>query len=227
MRYLFLLIALWWCLLLPAPSWALTVEDVPLLSELEAEKGKLWVLDDANTISSSTESEVSRELAALAQAKDIQIRFVTVKRIDFGQPVQEFTEALFTKWFPEPVQQANQGLIVVAVEDHRTGIAYGEKVKAVIPESVLQSTVSKNILFPVQKANYNQALIEGTNRLVAVAEGKPDPGEPVVVQESAETRNYATAEETDDNTSTIVVVVLLVLATVIPMATYYWLQNQS
>jgi len=216
-----------YCLFLGCDSaLALTVDDVPLLSELE--NGRvLRVLDDAEVLSSATETTATKELEQLASDKDIQVRILTVKRIEFGQPAQEFVDQVFDKWFPTPEAKLNQALILVAVEDHRTAIARGEAVPSVIADAILQSTVSTNMLYPVQKANYNQAVLDGTDRLVAVAYGNPDPGEPVIAQESAETRNYAKAEETDANSSTLIVIVLLFLATIIPMVTYYWLQNQS
>jgi len=205
---------------------ALTVDDIPVLSEVE-NGTVLRVLDDAEVLSNSTETTVTKELEKLAKEKDIQVRILAIKRIDYGQPAQEFVEQVFDKWFPTPEAKANQALILVAVEDHRTAIALGDAVASVVPKEIMQSIVNTNMLYPVQKANYNQAVLDGTNRLLAVALGNPDPGEPVVVQESAETRNYAKAEETDANSSTLIVIVLLVLATVIPMATYYWFQNQS
>lgn len=205
---------------------ALTVDDIPVLSEIE-NGTVLRVLDDAEVLSNSTETTVNKELERLAQEKDIQVRILAIKRIDYGQPAQEFVQQVFDKWFPTSEAKANQALILVAVEDHRTAIALGDGVTNVVPNDIMHSIVSTNMLYPVQKANYNQAVLDGTNRLLAVALGNPDPGEPVVVQESAETRNYAKAEETDANSSTLIVIVLLVLATVIPMVTYYWFQNQS
>jgi uncharacterized protein len=211
-----------------APSaWALTIDDIPSLQEIEAVNPSLRVLDDANVINTSTEGQVNQQLKELADTTGISARVVTIKRIDFGQPAQEFTRELFQKWFPSAEEQANQVLIVVATEDHRTAIATGAGVKDKLPDPIATSIVDTNMLFPVQKSNYNQALTDGIRRLVAVATGQPDPGEPVVIQEPEETRNYAKAEETDTNSSTLIVIVLLVLATVIPMVTYYWLQNQS
>ncbi len=223
----------WFCLVVligvcsfSGVAFALTVDDVPLLSEVE--NGQvLWVLDDASVLSNSTEATLTKELQRLTEDKNIQVRILTVKRIEFGQPAQEFVQQVFDKWFPTPEAKANQVLLLVAVEDHRTAIALGDKAAEVVPREIWQSIVNTNMLYPVQNANYNQAVLDGTNRLMAVAYGNPDPGEPVLPQESAETRNYAKAEETDTNSSTLIVVALLFLATVIPMATYYWFQNQS
>lgn len=212
----------------PVPTaWALTVDDIPALDEIEAPNQILRILDDANVINASTEGQISQQLGDLANTTGINTKVLTIKRIDFGQPAPEFTSELFQKWFPSAEEQANQVLIVVATEDHRTAIATGAGVKEKLPDSIASSIVQTNMLFPVQRSNFNQAVSDGISRLVAVVTGQADPGEPLVAQESAETRNYAKAEETDANSSTVLVIILLLLATVIPMVTYYWFQNQS
>lgn len=72
-------------------------------------------------------------------------------------------------------------------------------------------------------------MTDGINRLVAVLSGETDPGPPKVVEVALPQsgRNFKTAEETDGTSSTIVVVGLLIAATIIPMVTYFWFQNQS
>jgi uncharacterized protein len=82
------------------------------------------------------------------------------------------------------------------------------------------------MLYPARKANYNQSVNEGLARLEAVLRGNPDPGAPLLAVEETETSNYATREETEASSSNVVVIILLVLATLLPMATYYWLQSQ-
>ena len=83
------------------------------------------------------------------------------------------------------------------------------------------------MLYPSRKSSYNQAVNEGMARLEAVLNGNPDPGAPLFAVEETETSNYATREETEASSSNVVVIILLVLATLLPMATYYWLQSQS
>jgi uncharacterized protein len=75
----------------------------------------------------------------------------------------------------------------------------------------------------LSKSNLIKLLADGSDRLVAVLSGQPDPGEPVIKEETYATKTYTTAEETDTQTSTIVVVVLLVVATVLPMVAYFML----
>jgi len=61
---------------------------------------------------------------------------------------------------------------------------------------------------------------------VAVLSGQPDPGAPVFNEafDTLSESTFASAETTEENrgNNAVLLIVLLVLATVIPMATYYW-----
>jgi uncharacterized protein len=204
---------------------ALEVYDIPELPVGD----RTWLQDMAKVLSSSTEGAVKSKIDELAEKTDFQVRLLTVKRIDFGQPTQEFTDLVFDKWFTTPESKANQAVIVFATDDHRTAISTGDRVKAVLPNAISASIADETMLFPAKKSNYNQAAIDGINRLAAVLTGEPDPGPPKIAEEilPQSGSNFKTAKETDGAGSTIVVVGLLIAATVIPMVTYFWFQNQS
>jgi len=81
---------------------------------------------------------------------------------------------------------------------------------------------------PLREGNkYNKSFLEASDRLVAVLSGQPDPGPPVVEETVQVEGTFTSAEETDTKNSTIWVVVLLVVATVVPMATYFFYQGFS
>jgi len=212
--------------LLATPAWALQVSDIPDLAEIEELNQQTWVIDDSDTLSPLTKSTIASKAEKLAEQTGIEAHVVAIKRIDLGQPASEFTAELFDKWFATDAEKANQVLLLIATEDHRTAIHTGAKVKAILPDSIAASIADETMLYPVRKANYNQAVNEGIGRLEAVVKGNPDPGAPLLVVEETETSNYATREETESSSSNVVVVILLILATLLPMATYYWLQNQ-
>jgi uncharacterized protein len=185
---------------------------------------RTWVADFANVISSSTEQTVTDLLDKLATDTGYQVRFVTVQRIDFGQPASEFVSELFDKWFPTPEQQQKQTLFLLATEDHRTAIKIGNQV--VVPTDIATSIVSETMLFPAQKSNYNQSVADGATRLIAILTGQPDPGAPVVATDLD--LAFKPAEiKSDPVNASVIVVGFLIAATVIPMVTYYWFQNQS
>lgn len=207
-------------------AWALQVSDIPDLAEVKTLTEQTWVIDDSEVLSTLTKSAIASKAEKLAELTGIEVHVVAIQRIDLGQPASEFAAELFDKWFPSPVEKANQILLLMATEDHRTAIQTGAKVKEVLPDSIANSIADETMLYPARKANYNQAVNEGVARLDAVLRGNPDPGAPLLAVEETETSNYATKEETDTNSSTLVVVILLILATLLPMATYYWLQSQ-
>ena len=212
--------------LLVGNAWALQVSDIPSLDEIKELNGQTWVIDDSETLSNTTKNAIASKAEALAETTGLEVRVVAIKRIDLGQPAAEFTAELFDQWFPSEAAKANQVLLFLATEDHRTAIQTGAKVKELLPEAIASSIADETMLYPARKANYNQAVNEGMSRLEAVLKGNPDPGAPLLVVEETETSNYATREETEASSSTVVVVILLILATLLPMATYYWLQSQ-
>jgi uncharacterized protein len=81
---------------------------------------------------------------------------------------------------------------------------------------------------PIRDGNkYNQAFLDANARIVAVLSGQPDPGPPDLTQNVQVASTFKSAEETDTKNSTIWVVVILVVATVVPMATYFFYQSFS
>ena len=205
---------------------ALQVSDIPDLDEIKTLTEQTWVIDDSEVLSASTKGAIASKAEKLADLTGIEVHVVAIRRIDLGQPASEFTSELFDKWFPTEEAKANQVLLFMATEDHRTAIQTGAKVKEVLPDSIANSIADETMLYPARKANYNQAVNEGLARLETVLKGNPDPGAPLLAVEETETSNYATKEETEASSSNVVVIILLILATLLPMATYYWLQSQ-
>ena len=212
--------------LFTAPAWALQVSDIPDLAEIKTLTNQTWVIDDSEVLSPLTKSTIAGKAEKIAEQKSVEIHVVAIQRIDLGQPASEFAAELFDKWFPTDSNKANQVLLLLATEDHRTAIQTGAKVKELVPESIATSIADETMLYPARKANYNQAVNEGVARLEAVLNGNPDPGAPLLAVEESETSNYATKEETEASSSNLVVILLLILSTLLPMATYYWLQGK-
>ncbi|WP_055074976.1 photosystem II repair protein Psb32 [Pseudanabaena sp. 'Roaring Creek'] len=206
--------------------FALQVSDIPDLAEIQKLTEQTWVIDDSEVLSALTKSAIAGKAEKIAEATGIEVHVLAIQRIDLGQPASEFAAELFDKWFPTDAEKSNQVLLFMATEDHRTAIQTGAKVKEVLPDSIANSIADETMLYPARKSNYNQAVNEGFARLEIVLKGNPDPGAPLLAVEETETSNYATREETEASSSNVVVIILLILATLLPMATYYWLQSQ-
>jgi uncharacterized protein len=167
---------------------------------------------------------LNKKLSQLAEKTGNEVRFVTIRRFDYGQTASTFTNELFERWFPTPEEQANQTLVLLDTQTKTTGIHTGEKVKAIMSDDIANSIAGQTMLMPIREGSYNQGFLDAADRLALVLSGEPDPGPPQVVVTEVES-TFAKSEETDDKSATILVVVLLIAATVIPMATYYWYQR--
>jgi uncharacterized protein len=65
-------------------------------------------------------------------------------------------------------------------------------------------------------------LLGASDRLAAVLSGRPDPGPPTLTDNVQVEGTFATPEQTKESNATVWVIGFLVVATVVPMATYYF-----
>ncbi len=210
--------------LVAAPAHATGVYQMPNVRAGEP----TWVIDKAEVLSRLSEGKLSNTLDNLAKNTSNEVRMVTIHRLDYGETIDSFTEALFNKWFPTPDAKAKQTLLVIDTVTNTTAIRTGDGVKSIMPDDIAQSVASETVLVPLRNGNkYNQALLDASDRLVAVLSGKPDPGPPVVEEKVQVEGTFAKAEETDTQNATIWVVAILIIATVVPMATYFFYQSFS
>ncbi|NER03697.1 MAG: YgcG family protein [Okeania sp. SIO3C4] len=213
--------------ILPVSSASATgVYQMPSL----AAGDRTFIVDDAEVLSRITKSKLNNTLESLANTTGNEVRFVTIRRLDYGETVDSFTEKLFDKWFPTPETKTNQTLIVLDTLTNNDAIRIGDAVKELMSDEITQSVVDETIQVPIRDGNkYNEAFLAASDRLSAVLYGEPDPGPPEVKDELAAqvVATFKSAEETDDQSATILVVVLLVVATIVPMVTYFWYQGFS
>jgi uncharacterized protein len=210
--------------LVAAPAFAIGVYQMPNVRAGEP----TWVIDKAEVLSRLNEGRLSNTLDDLAKKTGKEVRMVTVHRLDYGETTATFTKALFEKWYPTPESQANQTLLVVDTLTNTTAIQTGNAIKSVMPDDTATSVAAETVVAPLRDGNkYNQALVDASDRLVAVLSGQPDPGPPVIEEKVQVASTFTKAEEADTKNSTIWVVAILIIATVVPMATYFFYQGFS
>jgi uncharacterized protein len=210
--------------LVATPANATGVYQMPTIRAGEP----TWVIDKAEVLSRLNEGRLSNTLDDLAKKTGNEVRMVTMHRLDYGETIDSFTDALFKKWFPTPQAQAKQTLLVVDTLTNTTAIRTGEAVKSMLADDIAESVAAETVAVPLRNGNkYNQALLDASDRLVAVLSGEPDPGPPVVEEKVQVEGTFKSAEETDTKNSTIWVVAILIIATVVPMATYFFYQSYS
>lgn len=207
------------------PALATGVYQVPTVSSGE----QTWVVELDGVLSRSTEGRLNNSLSELAKTTGYEVRFLTIRRLDYGETIETFTEKVFQKWFPTPEVATNQTLLALDLLTDNAAIQTGEKTKSLLTDEIAESVVEKTLKYPLRKGDkYNEAFIAASDRISAVLSGEPDPGPPLEQDNISVESTFKSAEETDDMSATIIVVVLLIVATVVPMATYYYFQaNRS
>lgn len=185
-----------------------------------------WVIDTANLLSRSNRGKLSNTLEDLAQKTGNEFRLVTIRRLDYGETIESFTDKLFESWFPDSQSQANQALLALDSVTNNAAVRSGDRVKKLLTSDIANSVVAETIGIPLREGNkYNQAFLDAGERVIAVLSGEQDPGPPKAKDEINIESTYATAEETDDRSAAIWVVGMLIVATIIPMATYFFYQS--
>ena len=193
------------------------VYDLPTINSGE----DVWVYDDADSISRSTESQLSGVLKNLAKDTGNEVRMVVINRIDYGDTIDSLTNGIFEKWYPTPEEQANETLLVLDTLTNRTSIKTGSESNALLTDDINESIIKETLIEPLRNLQYNQALVEASERMVAVLSGLEDPGPPAIKELNIE-GTFTTAEDTNDRSAATWTIILLLLATVIPMVTYFW-----
>ncbi len=200
------------------PAIATGVFDLP---NFDAEK--VWVVDTADAISNTNQNKLTKTFQELAQTTGQEVRMVAIRRLDYGETVDSLAAEIFKDWYPSAEAQANQTLLVLDTLTNNSAILSGNSAQELIGTEVSKSIIDETIGYNIRKGDkYNQAFIEASDRLVAVLSGQEDPGPPVLEDEINIESTFTKAEDTDQGSATIWVIGFLIVATIVPMATYYW-----
>ncbi|MUG95243.1 YgcG family protein [Scytonema sp. UIC 10036] len=199
------------------PALATGVYQIPDITP-----GSTWVIDQGEVISRSNEGKISSAFENLANKTGNEVRFVTVRRLDYGETPETFTKQLFERWFPTKEAQANQTLLMIDTLTNGISIVTGDKVKSVMSDDIANSVATETLTAPLRDGNkYNQAFLDASDRIVTVLSGEPDPGPPQIAEKVQVEGTFTKAEDTNQGNATAWVIGLLIAATIIPMATYY------
>ena len=206
-------------ILVTLPAHATGIKDLPNL----ASDRSTWVVDQAEVISRTNESQLNSALKKLAQETGNGVNLVAVRRLDYDETIDSFADKLFEAWFPTSEAKAHQTLLVLDTLTNNVAIRTGDAVNETMADDIAQSVAFDTVGVPLREDNkYNEAFLDAGDRLVAVLSGQPDPGPPEVKNTLNTEGTFTKAEDTDAGSATIWVIGLLIVATVVPMATYFF-----
>ena len=202
---------------LAAPALATGLYDLP-----DFDAKDVWVVDTADAISNANESKLTKTFEELAEQTGQEVRMVAIRRLDYGETVESLADEIFQDWYPDDKAQANQTLIVLDTLTNNAAIRSGDSAQNLIGEAA-ESIINDTMGYNIRNGNkYNQAFNDAGDRLVAILSDQEDPGPPVMEDDIQIEGTFTKAEDTDDSSATVWVIGFLIVATVIPMATYYW-----
>ena len=200
-----------------SPALATGVYDLPSPNAED-----IWVVDQAKEISLATQNKLSGEFKDLASSTGQELRMVAIRRLDYGETINSLADELFTTWYPNGEDRVNQTLLVMDTLTNTTAIRTGEEAAKLVEPEIATSIVKDTVGYNLRSGNkYNQALLDASDRLVAVLSGQVDPGAPVIEENIQVEGTFTKAEDTKTGVSWTWVIVLLIVATVVPMVTYY------
>lgn len=203
---------------LATPAIATGLFDLP-----DFDADKVWVVDTADAISNANESKLTKTFEQLAEEYGQEVRMVAIRRLDYGETVDSLAEEIFQDWYPTPEARDNQTLLVLDTLTNNVAIRSGDSAQKLVTPEIAESLIDDTVGYNIRNGNkYNQAFNDAGDRLVAVLSGLEDPGPPEMDDGIQIEGTFTKAEDTDDGSATIWVIGFLIVATIIPMATYYW-----
>lgn len=206
------------------PAHAISVYSLPQVSPGESP----WVVDSAEAISRATESTLSNKLAKLAENTGLELRMVAIHRQGYDDTVDVFATKLFDRWFADRETAANQTIVAIDTVTNNSAIIAGAEAKKLLPEETIASIISDTIAADLKLGNkYNQAFLDASDRIGTILAGQPDPGSRIAQAEVNIESTFTKAEDTDKGSATFWVIGLLIVATIVPMATYFFYVGSS
>jgi uncharacterized protein len=125
-----------------------------------------YVNDFANVLSQATRDQLTGLCKEVDQKAHAQIAVVTVPTTN-GQPIQDYTFDLATKWGIGP-KQSNRGvLILFAVNDHKYWTQVGYGLEPILPDGKVGG-FGREAVPILRQGNYDAALLLMTRRVAEV-----------------------------------------------------------
>jgi uncharacterized protein len=101
--------------------------------KLDQLKPQGYVDDFAGILSPSGKAQLTALCAEVDQKTHAQIAVVTLKSLD-GQPIEDFTVALATRWGVGPKQSARGVMILFAIDDRQNRVEVGYGLEPILPD---------------------------------------------------------------------------------------------
>jgi uncharacterized protein len=125
-----------------------------------------YVNDYANVLSPNARAQLTAVCTEVDQKAKAQIFVVTVPSLN-GQPIEDFSLNLATKWGIGPKQTSSGVLVLLAVQDHKYRIEVGYGLESILPDGKVGGFGREAIPY-LRSGNYDAAVMLITRRVADV-----------------------------------------------------------
>jgi uncharacterized protein len=177
------------------------------------------VLDESNNLTKSSVNYIQKSLEKVKEIKQIEVIFVSVRSIPYGQNPQEFAQELFQKWN----LNENNVIVVLVNKLAKAGIYYGSQV-TVLSDEIVKSICEETYTNKAKEEQYSSAALDVSNRLVSLLLEKGDIASASSFKLSSNSSNFKSAKKTEESRSKYIAIIaiLLIIAFVVPMIQFFY-----
>ncbi|MGA7918884.1 MAG: TPM domain-containing protein [Candidatus Acidiferrales bacterium] len=125
-----------------------------------------YVDDYANVLSPNARAQLTALCTEVDQKAKAQIFVVTVTSLN-GQPIEDFSLNLATKWGVGPKQTSSGVLLLFAIQDHRYRVEVGYGLESILPDGKVGG-FGREALPYLRNGNYDAAVMLVTRRIADV-----------------------------------------------------------
>lgn len=140
--------------------------------EKQYQKPKGWVNDYANVLSSSEESQLTRQLNGLEQRSSNQVFIAIFPAIPDGEYLEDFSNKIFELWKPGLADQNNGILLAIFIKDRKIRIEVGYGLEDVLTDAQANTLITEILQPHFRKGNYYQGIAAAMDVLIPAVEGK-------------------------------------------------------
>ncbi len=129
------------------------------------------VVDDANVLTSSTQTELTDMLAAHERATGEQVVVVTLASLQ-GYPIEDYGYRLGRHWGIGEKGKNTGAILIVAPKEHKVRIEVGYGLEGKLTDAISRTIIESDIVPNFRRGNYNAGVVAATTSILKVLGGE-------------------------------------------------------
>jgi len=135
---------------------------------------KGWVTDDANVLTTDTESRITSIASAIEQATTAEVAVVTIPNLGSYGSIEEYSIDLATAWGIGKEGEDNGMLLLLALEERKVRIEVGYGLEGIFPDGMTGRIMDKSMVPYFKNNDFNTGFIKAVEGIAGVLEDEYD-----------------------------------------------------